>query len=161
VLDIIGGHDRIEGIGEAGVAKRLVDEEARRVGGEPQPHLIHPPQAIDQLHRAGSRIHLPADALMHELDHLIDQGITPLEWPTQPLSEVAGGDSAVRPDHRHLVLVREIHAMAPKELHLGFMPEGLGIEQEAVHVEDDGPIPPGKGHRSAPRREEGSAALGQ
>ena len=44
-------------------------------------------------------------------------------------------------DDGHLVVPRELAAVVAKEVDLGGVPQRLGVEQQAVHVEDDGPIP--------------------
>ncbi len=94
---------------------------------------------------------------MHERDHLVDQCRPAFRRLAQPIGEIASRDVEAGADHLHLVIPGERDPATREELDLGVVPQGLGIEQQAVHVEDRGPIPPGERHSLILRREEGSA----
>ena len=89
----------------------------------------------------------------------VDELGSSLERPAEPIGEVARGDLEAGADHGHLVVARELAAVACEELGLGLVPERLGIEQQAVHVEDHGPIAAGERHPLSPRREERAAGV--
>ena len=137
--DVVGGHDRVEDVEHAGRAQRGVDQAARRVRGEPQRHP--PAQPRHQLHRPGPPLDVPQQGGVHHLDHLVDELRAALARLAQPLREEVRGVLERGADHPHLVLVAEDGAVRGEELLLGALPEHLGVEQQAVHVEDDGPIP--------------------
>src|SRR6185436_11373626 len=60
--------------------------------------------------------------------------------------EIVRGEVVARANHGHLVVPGELAAMTAKQVDLGRVPEGLGVKQQAVNVEDDGPIPPAERH---------------
>jgi hypothetical protein len=138
VLDVVGGDDRIEGIGQAGGPEGGVNEIARRVRGERQRDAV--PQPLDELHRAGTRIYLATQLGQHQDAHLVNERGAALGRLGEPLREVARREIEGGAHHRERVGGGVFGAVPPKELGLGPLPQDLGIEQQAVHVEDDRPI---------------------
>jgi hypothetical protein len=162
MVDVVGGDDGVERIGKACRGEGIVDQESRRVGGQAQPDTLEIAQSLDQVDCPWSRVDLHSHPIVHERRALLDQLRSALERPAQPLGEIARGDLEIGADDPHLILVRELRAVAAKELGLGIVPEGLRVEQEAIHVEDDGPIASGERHpiparrRTSHRRHRGS-----
>jgi hypothetical protein len=139
---------------------RAADQVARRVRCQAERDAERA-KPVDQLERAGARLDLLADEVVHERGRLVDQLAPALRRPAQALGEVARGDVEAGADDAQLILARELAAVAAEELGLGLVPEGLGIQQQAIHVEDDGPIAAGQGHASVPTGEERTAGVGQ
>ena len=123
-----------------GTGVSIVDEGARGVRRQPELH-IGLAKALDELDRARACFHRLADAIVHAGDHLLDERRALGAGATQAIGEVVRGEVVARADDGHLVVPRELAAVVAKEVDLGGVPQRLGVEQQAVHVEDDGPIP--------------------
>src|SRR3954447_113688 len=133
--DVLGADHRVEAVVYAGGAQRAGGELAPGVRGEPDRDAARA-QRLEQLERPGHRLDTRAVELgVNELAQLDAQLVAPAR-----LAEVALHRQrrlrARRAEHLALVVERELGAVAGVERALGARPRVLGVEREAVVVED-------------------------
>src|SRR3954449_940314 len=134
-VDVLGAHDRVEVVVDARGPQRARGELAARVRRHADRNA-GAPQRADELHRSRHRLDAGAVELgVHELAQLDAQLVA-----AAGLTEVAlHGERrlrAGRAEHLALVVERELGPVARVERTLGARPRVLGVEREAVVVED-------------------------
>ena len=131
---VLGGHDDGEGLGEPRRLEHGGDEGAGRVRGDAD----RPPavERRDELERPRQRLDALLDLDGDEVVELASERLAlsrPVEEPLEdPAARLERGA-----EERRLLLAAEGAAVAPEEGRLGARPAALGVEQEAVAVEDD------------------------
>src|SRR5215218_983483 len=131
----MGAEDDVEMPLEADDLDRALDEAQRRVGDQAdrRPPLA---QALEQLAGADHRLHAVLELGDDQRVQLLDQPRRPAGLP-QPLFQHPAGDLGRGADQHPLVGRGELGPAPLEEVFLGPGPDRLGVEQEAVVVEDD------------------------
>ena len=132
----MGADDGVEVGVEAGQLERAQDEGERRVGDE-RDRRSPPPQLLEQLAGAEHRLDPVLELGDDQRVQLLDQLLGPARR-LEPAFQDPRGDRRRAADQLALVGGGELEAAAGEHVGLGPGPDRLGVEQQAVVVEDDG-----------------------
>ena len=131
----VGAEHDVEAVVEADDLQRALDEDERRVGDEADRRAALL-ERVQQLAGADHRLHPVLELGDDQLVQLLDQlgGAARL---AEAALEDAAGDLGRGADQLALVCGRELEPAPLEEVLLGPGPDRLGVEQQAVVVEDD------------------------
>ena len=132
----VGADDDVEGVLEGDDLQRAADELDRRVRDQADRGAAAA-QRRQQIAGADHRLHAMLELGDHQLVQLLDQLRRPARLLEAPLEDPPG-DLGRGADQLHLVGGRELHPPPLEEVLLGPRPDRLGVEQQAVVVENHG-----------------------
>jgi hypothetical protein len=132
---LVAGHDDPERLGRQ-VAQDRRDERGVGHRHQPAPHALLR-ERVEQLQGAGAPRHLVGHLGEHAVEQLVDDLLGAGQEP-HPLLHVAAGVDEVVAHQLHGVVMGPRRAVLAGHVVLGLDPEGLGVDQSAVHVPQDG-----------------------